>query len=165
MKKAKWAVQFVLVLVAVLPSVSCYKVLVHAKDKEQEAVTELYGSSVPETLKVGREALSRLGYRIEREDSAENTLYTGWQSAKPTSHYVDLFDHRDYGTVGAYYRIKLTAEERAGKTQVSVSAPTRAIISGRLKTSFQEEKRVLKKIRDLLRTDDFDITNVGVEEK
>lgn len=163
--KVKKLVLFVLVLAAILPSVSCYKVLIHSKDKDQEPVTELYGTSIEEAMKVGREALIRLGYRIEREETTENTLYTGWQSAKATSHYIDLFDRRDYGTVGAYYRLKLTAEERAGKTQVAVSAPTRAIVTGRLKSSFREEKRVLKKIRDLLRTDDFEITNVGVEEK
>jgi len=165
MKRAVSIVKLVLILAVALPSISCYKVLIHSKDKEQEPVTELFDTSIEEALKVGHEALIRLGYKIEREDKDASTLYTGWQSSKPTSHYVDLFDHRDYGTVGAYYRIKLTAEERAGKTQVAVSAPTRAVISGRLKTSFREEKKVLKKMRDLIRTDDFEITNVGVEEK
>lgn len=141
---------------------SCTKVLVHSKDKEMEPVSKLFNASVDDALKVGKEALIRLGYKIEREDSDQ--ILTNWQSAKATSHYIDLFGHRDYGTVGAYYRIKLQVTETGGQAQVAVSAPTRAIVSGRLRTSYREEKKVLRKMTDLLRKDDFEITNVGVEE-
>jgi hypothetical protein len=154
-----------ILIVTLVLNAGCYKVIVRSKDKDQPPVSELFDTSIDEAIKAGREALVRLGYKIDHEDKDTNTVYSGWQSAKAASHYIDLFDHRDYGTVGAYYRIVLTAEERAGKTQVAVSAPTRAIVSGRLKTSFREERKVLHKMRDLLRTNDFDITNVGVEEK
>jgi hypothetical protein len=160
---------FLLLAAAVLSSLtglSCTKVLVHGRDKDMDAVTKLYGTSTEVAYKVGKEALIRLGYKIENEDEDKLTLITNWQSAKATSHYVDLFDRRDYGTVGAYYRLKMEVTEApAGKTQVAVSAPVRSLITGRLRTSNREEKRVLRKITDLLRSDDFSITNVGVEEK
>ncbi len=145
---------------------SCTKVLVRGKDKDMEPVSRLYYTSPDLATKAGREALIRLGYRIDNEDASTKTLTTNWQSTKAASHYIDLFDRRDYGTVGAYYRLKLQVIERVnGQTEVAVSAPVRSIITGRLYSSNREEKKVLKKIQDLLRTDDFEITNVGVEEK
>jgi hypothetical protein len=149
---------------AVISSSSCTKVLLHSKDKEHPAVSQLFNTSVEEGVKVGREALVRLGYKISREDTDPPQILTGWQSAKAASHYIDLFDRKDYGTISAYYRMKLTVEERAGRALISVSTPTRSIISGRLKTSFREERKVLRKIADLIRKEDFDITNVQVEE-
>jgi hypothetical protein len=147
-------------------SASCTKVLVHGRDKDMDPVTQLYSTSPEVAYKTGKEALIRLGYKIENEDDKTGTLITNWNSTKATSHYVDLFDRKDYGTVGAYYRLKLqVTESTAGKTQVAVSAPVRSLITGRMRTSNREEKKVLKKIRDLLRSDDFEMTNVGVEDK
>ena len=152
-------------LVAV-SSASCTKVLTHGRDKEYDPATKAFAASTEGAYKAGKEALIRLGYKIENEDDKAGTILTNWTSAKATSHYVDLFDHRDYGTVGAYYRLKLEVTEGvAGKTNVAVSAPTRSLITGRLRTSYNEEKKVLRKITDLLRTDDFEMTNVGVTEK
>ena len=145
---------------------SCTKVLAHGRDKDYDPATKQFSTSTDGAYKAGKEALVRLGYKIETEDEKANTLTTNWTSAKATSHYVDLFDHRDYGTVGAYYRLKLEVTEGVGgKTNVAVSAPTRSLITGRLRTSYNEEKKVLRKIADLLRSDDFEMTNVGVTEK
>jgi hypothetical protein len=145
---------------------SCTKVLVHGRDKDMDPISQLYSTSTEVAYKVGKEALIRLGYKIENEDEKTGTILTNWNSTRATSHYVDLFDRKDYGTVGAYYRLKLEVTESVGgKTQVAVSTPVRSLITGRLRTSNREEKRVLKKITDLLRTDDFSMTNVGVEEK
>lgn len=153
-------------LISIAVTASCTKVLVHGRDKDMDPVTKLYGTSTEVAYKVGKEALIRLGYKIENEDEKTGTILTNWNSTKATSHYIDLFDRRDYGTVGAYYRLKLEVTESVGgKTQVAVSTPVRSLITGRLRTSNREEKRVLKKITDLLRTDDFSMTNVGVEEK
>ncbi len=158
-----WAMAGMILWAALFAS-SCTKVLVHSKDKDYEPVTQLFNTSVDLAHKAGAEALTRLGYKIEREDTEPNRILTKWQSTKATSHYIDLFDHRDYGTVSAYYRIKLNIEERGGRALVSVSAPTRAIVYQRMRTSYREEKKVLRKMTDLLRKEDFEITNVGVEE-
>lgn len=161
--------RFSLILLAVVAAfvqTSCTKVLVHGRDKEMDPVTQLYATSVTEAYKVGKEALIRLGYKLENEDEKSGKIVTNWQSTKATSHYVDLFDRKDYGTVGAYYRLKMEVTESvAGKTQVAVSAPVRSLITGRLYSSNREERKVLKKIQDLLRTDDFEMTNVGVTDR
>jgi len=161
--------KFLLLSAGLLFAVShlaCTKVLVHGRDKDYDPAERSFSASTEATYKAGKEALIRLGYKIETEDDKTGTMVTNWASTKATSHYIDLFDHRDYGTVGAYYRMKLAVTESVGgKTRVEVSAPTRSIITGRLRTSYREENKVLRKIADLLRTDDFEMTNVGVTEK
>ena len=142
---------------------ACNRPLLHSKDREMEPLTKVFPTSAPNALKVGREALVRLGYKIETEDESEGLLKTGWRSTKASSHYVDLFDRRDYGTVGAYYQIKLRVLEKEGKAEVKVSAPVRSVV-GRLKSSHAEEQKILQKMTDLLRPEDFEMTNVGVPE-
>jgi hypothetical protein len=168
--KIKTTIERMVLLAALLllagSHAACTKVLAHGRDKDYDPATKSFSASTDGAYKAGKEALIRLGYKIETEDEKTNTIVTNWTSAKATSHYVDLFDHRDYGTVGAYYRLKLEVTEGVGgHTLVAVSAPTRSLITGRLRTSYNEENKVLKKIADLLRTDDFEMTNVGVTEK
>ena len=151
-------------LAAAVISSGCNKKIVYSKDRDMEPLSKTFASSsIDDAFKAAKEAVLRLGYRIEREDASQGTLRTGWQSTKASSHYVDLFDHRDYGTVGAYYRIELKISEMAGKTEVEVFAPVRSVI-GRMKSSHEEEGKILKKMADLLRKDDFEMSNVGVEE-
>ncbi len=142
---------------------SCNKAVIYSKDREMEPISKIYSAPVVDVYKSAHEVLTSSGYKIQREDPATGKIITGWLSTKATSHYVDLFDHRDYGTVGAYYRLDLTVVEKSGKTELTISAPVRSIV-GRIKSSHEEEKRVLNKIADLLRREDFEMTNVGTTE-
>lgn len=161
--RSKRALGLLLVAFLSLTSSSCAKVIVHSRDRPMEPVSQLFSTSVPEAYKAGKEALLNLGYKVDREDTKASTIKTRWASTKATSHYVDLFDRKDYGTVSAYYQIQLHVMERGPKAEVEVAAPVRSI-TGRMKSSHEEEERILHKIADLLRKQDFEITNVGVEE-
>ena len=152
-------------LLAILSSFAgCNKAIVHSRDKQMEPVSRLYNNPPKDAFKAAREVLFKMGYKLQYEDKDKGLIQTGWLSTKPNSHYVDLFDHADYGTVGAYYRLEVQIHEEKGKSLVEVSAPIRGIITGRVKSSFREEKKVLSKLADQLRKEDFEITNVGVQE-
>lgn len=153
-----------LLALALLPLSGCNKAILYGRDKEMEPVAKAFSISTSDAFKMAKESLASLGYRIEKEDESQGTIRTSWLPTKASSHYVDLFDRRDYGTVGAYYRILVHVSENNGKTQVEVSAPTRSIIVGRLMTAHREENKVLKKMTELLRREDFEMTNVGVSE-
>jgi uncharacterized lipoprotein len=142
---------------------SCNKAILYSKDREMEPVTKVFSEAPAETYQAAKRALLRLGYKIHREDEGQGTIETGWLPTKASSHYVDLFDRQDYGTVGAYYKIQLAVREKGAKAEVEISAPVRSIV-GRIKSAGSEEKKVLNKIADLLRKEDFEITNVGVQE-
>lgn len=150
-------------LFVLLTGSACNKAILHSKDREMEPVSRTFATSVPDALRVAKEVLLNLGYKIDNEDPAAATLKTGWRSTRASSHYLDLFDRQDYGTVGAYYRIDLRVKESSGKADVEVSAPVRSVI-GRIRSSHREEKKILGKIADQLRREDFEMTNVGVQE-
>lgn len=150
-------------LLAMIGSLTgCNRVLLHSKDKDMDPLTQVFSIGTDDALKTAKEALTVLGYKIEREESS--SLKTRWESTKASSHYVDLFGHKDYGTVGAYYRLVVQVANKDGKAEVSVSAPIRSVITRRVYSANREEKKVLKKMADLIRKDDFEITNVGLSE-
>lgn len=150
-------------LLMILPLSACNKPILYGRNKEMEPITRTFNSSPQESFEAAKEALLDLGYKLDREDKPEN-LQTTWQSTKAASHYIDLFDRKDYGTVGAYYKVHIHIDEKDSKSEVQVSTETKSVIVGRLRTAYSEEKKVLNKMADLLRHDDFEMTNVGVSE-
>ncbi len=138
----------------------CNRVVVHGKVRPLEGVTRTYQSAQEKTLEAARQTLSLLGYTIEEE--GPSTLKTRWISTEATSHYTDYFDQKDYGTVGAYYRLEVSITQETGLSIVQVLAPVKSLV-GHQKSSLRAEKRFLAKLGDLLRREDFEMTNVGVE--
>ncbi len=127
-------------------------------------VSQRFDVSPEQAYRISQAALEQLEYSIERTDETALTLQTHWISTKPSSHYIDLFGHEDYGTVSAYYRIELKVEPQEGAAVVTVSAPVRSVIIRRMRTSQREEKKILRKIADLIRREDFELSNVGAKE-
>lgn len=140
---------------------ACNRVVLRGREREMEPVTGTFSHPVSDTYRAARESVIRLGYKIQTDDESEGTLKTSWRSTKASSHYVDLFDRRDYGTVGAYYRIEMKISNEDGQSEVEVEAPVRSVV-GRIRSAHAVEKEVLKKMADLLRREDFEMTNVGV---
>lgn len=156
--------KLILGLVAISFLGACNKAILYSRDKAMPPVSQTFKTSTPDAFKAVREVVKNMGYKIEREDEKQGSLITGWLSTKTDSHYIDLFDKRDYGTIGAYYRLEVRVTDQEGKALVEIAAPTRSVISGRLKSSHIEEEKVLAKVTDLLRREDFEMTNVGVTE-
>lgn len=144
-------------------SFGCAKVLVHGKDRPAEPLEKRFSAPPPDAFQGAKKALEMLGYKVQDVDEERMIVKSGWQSTKPNSHYLDLFDRKDYGTTGAYYQLVIQVEEEAGESNVSVAAPVRSVIN-HITSSHREERKILKKIGDLLRRDDFEMTNVGVKE-
>ena len=152
--------KWLLLALALLPA--CNKAVVHGRERPAEPVTQRYDRPVPEIFAAAKTALSQLGYEIRDSDESRGLIRTGWTATRAGSHYTEIFDRKDYGTTGAYYRLDLTVEEREGKTEVSVAAPVKSLVPHQV-SSRREERKVLSKIADLLRREDFEMTNVGTE--
>ncbi len=144
---------------------ACNKPIVKSRDKEFAPLTKTFSNTSDETFTAAQKILEQAGFRIARADKDVGIIQTNWISTKATSHYLELFGKKDYGTVGAYYRMTVKLEEKDNKSKVDVFTTARAIISGRLHSDYSEEKKFLSKMTDYLRRDDFEITNVGVDEK
>ncbi len=151
-------------LIALLATTGCTKVLVYGKDHPAAATIEKkFSAPAKETFESGKKALDMLGYKIDDSDEAKGSIRSGWMSTKSNSHYLDLFERKDYGTTGAYYRVEISIEEEGGKSVVTISTPVRSLVNHVI-SSGREERRVLNKMADLLRREDFEMTNVGVQE-
>lgn len=149
-------------LLLIFTLLGCNKAVVHGKVRPIAPIAQTYSSSTTETFAAAKKALTLLGYEIKEEDATEGLLRTDWRSTKSSSHYTELFDQKDYGTVGAYYRLEVKVGEQDGKGKVWVSAPVKSLV-GHQKSTTTEEKKVLQKIGDLLRSPDFEMTNLGVD--
>lgn len=155
---------FLLLLISFAFS-ACNKPLVKSRDKEFAPLSKTFSHPSTETFEAAQKILEQAGFRIARADKDVGIIQTNWISTKATSHYLELFGKKDYGTVGAYYRMTVKFEEKENKSKIDVFTTTRSIISGRLHSDYSEEKKFLSKMTDYLRRDDFEITNVGVDEK
>ena len=160
----KTCLRFVLLALSLFSLASCNRVLVHGRDKAMQPVTQQYSTSVTDAYKAVKEVVQHMGYSLDKDEESQAHLRTRWQGTKAGSHYINLFDRRDYGTIGAYYRLQVYVKNIEGKAEISVSTETRSLITGRLQSSYTEEKKILKKVADVLRKEDFEMTNVGNSE-
>ena len=141
---------------------ACSKPAVYGRERPVAPLTRIYAHPPAVTFPAAKKALTLLGYEVREENAAEGTLRTNWTSTKATSHYTELFDRKDFGTVGAYYKVEIVIRDRNGKSEVQVALPVKSLVAHQ-RSNTQEERRILRKIGDLLRPDDFEMTNLGTE--
>ncbi|MBI1909330.1 MAG: hypothetical protein HYS22_04090 [Deltaproteobacteria bacterium] len=155
--------QTLALLAGILILAGCTKPLIYGKDRPVDPVSQAFPASEQETYTAAKEVLKTLGYKIAYDNQEKRTLKTGWRSTSIDSHYVELFGRPDYGTVGAYYQLVVEIGEREGKSEVTITAQPRSIVPN-LKSSGRVEKKVLARMADLLRSDDIQVTNIGLQE-
>lgn len=154
--------KFLLPLLLLFSLSHCQKVVVHGKDRPMEPLIQKLKAPSDHAFEAARKALLATGYEIQEQDAGKKILRTTWVSTQATSHYTDLFDQKDYGTVGAYYHLRVLIREEGPHSVVEISAPVRSLVAHQ-KSSYREERKVLKKMKDILRSDSFEMTNLGVE--
>ena len=137
--------------------------MVYGKDRPADPLEKKFHGSVTDTFESSKKALEMLGYKIQEASSERGIVKSGWRSTKPNSHYLDIFNRKDYGTTGTYYQVVIQIEEEGGMSTVAVSTPVRSLIN-HVTSSYREERKILDKIGDLLRRDDFELTNVGIKD-
>lgn len=140
----------------------CSKPALYGTLQESESVTRYYQVPPQQALRAAKEALLYLGYSIKQEDDKNFTLETYWQPTTADSHYVEVFRRKDFGTVGAYYRLVVKVTPRRSGSRVSITNAAKSYISN-LKTSHREEDRVFSKVDDFTRKRDIQVTNIGVQ--
>lgn len=110
-----------------------------------------------------RWALRSHGYPIAEEDLQNGVIKTRYVPVKSNSHYVDVFGRPDYGVNGAYHQLELRLVPHNGKTEVQIGSRIQSVVAN-LKSTGGEEKMILGKITDYLRSPNAQVTNLGVQE-
>jgi len=143
----------------------CTKVITYGTDSRTTPVVKSYSSNIAITLEKARKALDQLGYNVLYVDEANREVVTGWIPTKSDSHYLLLFQRKDYAASdGAYFQIHVEAEEDAGKVSVSVWTEVKSL-SGNLSSSYVVENEILKQLDDYMRSPQIIMTNVDVKER
>ncbi|MCP5463973.1 MAG: hypothetical protein H7A33_03010 [Deltaproteobacteria bacterium] len=141
----------------------CTKVVAYGTDNHTDPVAKEYSSNLPIVMEQAEKAFTTLGYDVVRVDNDFGRLRSGWRATAPDSHYLLLFDRKDFSAnAGAYYQLLVDVKEEAGKVRVSVSTVVKSI-SGELLSNHVAEKDFLTLLSRYLRSPQIIMTNVGVE--
>jgi hypothetical protein len=108
-----------------------------------------------------RWGLDQNGYAVAHEDLKSGIVTTTWQPVTSDSHYVPMFDRRDYIVTKSYHQLEIQISSQDGRSRVKVGSRIKSLVSN-LKSSGIEERKVLASIGDHLGTGEPEITNLGV---
>lgn len=147
--------------VIVATAASCAKPLLYGKVQQVSVVRAGFSGPYSDVYEATKWALNQAGYSIQEESKQRGTIVTDWRPSTPDSHYVEVFNRRDYGTTAAYYHLDLALYQEAGKTQIAVRSISKSVVS-HLKSTEIEEKRILSLVEQSLREKDIEVTNLGV---
>ncbi len=140
----------------------CGKPRLFGQDMKGETVVKAFPVDAGLTFKSVKEALVIRGYNLQNENAQEGALETHWQPTTSDSHYVDMFNRQDRGTVGAYYKLVVKVKPQGNQSEVEIYSLAKSIISN-LKSTGIEEEKVLDKVADFTRKSNIEVTNVGIQ--
>lgn len=151
--------------VLVCSASSCTKVMVYATSHTTDPVSKKYAGDPVTVYEKSKKALEGLGYQIVSTDDYQYQITTGWQPVKSDSHYLELFERRDYAASdGSYYQMLVTCVSEGAYTRVDVKTSLQSA-SGKLSSSKSLEKAFLSRLDDALRSPQIQLTNVGLENR
>lgn len=145
--------------------VGCTKIYRVAKPTAPVLFKQKYSAGANEIYYALRWALKTYGYPIAEEDFQNGVIKTRYVSVRAHSHYIEVFGRKDYGVSGAYHQleVRLQPQGSGGQTEVQIGSRVQAVVSN-LKSNGSEEKMILAKISDYLRSPTVPVTNLGVQE-
>lgn len=150
-------------IMVMLSMVACAKGVVTATTHDGVPVEKSYFADTNKVYYAVRWAMEQNGYPVAREDLQNGHLESGWLATKSDSHYIPVFGRQDYGVNGSYYKFNIDIIPDGSQTHVKVTSEMKTLIHN-LASSGREEKALLAKTADFLRTGDVPLTNVGIEE-
>lgn len=146
-----------------LLSVGCTKTYSVAKETSPKLIQKEFSASPNDLYYALRWAFRNHGYPMAVEDFQNGVLKTRFVSVKPSSHYILIFDRKDFGVTGAYHQLEARLVPRGGKTVLQIGSRIKGIIAN-IHSNGSEEAMILSKVADYLRDPNVPITNQGVQE-
>jgi len=154
----------IICVVLVCAVAACSKPLIDGRiAKNVRYHTRDYAANPNQLYYAARWALEENGYAVAKEDLPQGTVITTWQPVTSDSHYMKVFDRKDYGVTGSYYQLKIYIMSGGGRPKVRVGAPVKTIVANMM-SSGVEEKKILDGIGNYLRSANPNLTNLGITE-
>lgn len=144
--------------------IGCTKPLATGRITTTEPVTRVMPSD-PNTIYYGiKWAMEQMGYPEGSEDLAGGVVESKWVPTGAGSHYVNLFDGRDYGANAMYYKMVVRiVPVDVSSSKVEAYTEVNSIVD-KVETTGQKERAMLDKIAEHIRGYSVTVTNLGVEE-
>ena len=143
----------------------CTKDIVYGRDFYTNSVHETFSNDKASVMASVQKTLDKMGYAVNVVDESKGEVITGWRPVEAESHYVKLFERRDYGAAdGSYYQLTVDLSDVGSKIKVAVGTKVKTIV-GKLETTGRVENRFLDQLRNDLRSPNVELTNVGVKNK
>jgi len=150
------------VLVISLLAVSCSKPMAVAHTDDIRYFSRDYAAVPNDAYYAVRWALKENDLSVAEEDLPGGIIKTAWVPATSDSHYIELFDRRDFGVTNTYFQLEIHLVDRGGRTIVKVGSRTKTLVNN-LHSSGIVEYAVLNDIGNYLRKSSPDLTNLGIE--
>jgi hypothetical protein len=142
----------------------CSGAVVNAKvPKKIDYFSKTFKASPNECYYALRWALKINGYPVAKEDLPAGIIKTVWRPVTSDSHYLPVFDSKDYGATGAYHQLEVRVVPRDSKTKVEVGSRLKTI-APHMKSSGVEERKILAQVGNYLRDHEPMISNEGISE-
>ena len=143
---------------------SCSKPLASARVRPNiDYVSRTYAAVPNDVYYAVRWALVEAGYAVGSENLADGVIVTSWEPVRATSHYVPLFNRKDFGVTNSYHQLEIRIVPGDGRAEVQVGSRVKTLVAN-LKSAGTEERRVLDGIGAYLRKGEPALTNLGVDE-
>ena len=156
---------FLLLLWLSTTNATCTKEIVFAKDYFTQPEKVYVDTDKTTAMEAIEKTLTKLGYEIINKDEENGKITSGWKPAESDSHYLDLFNRKDFGASdGAYYQLLIDINEEGSRMKVLVATKVKTVV-GKLTSNKVIEKRVLTQLEDFLRPAQIEMSNVGVRKK
>lgn len=153
-----------LVLVSCLLGLGCATPLAEGKLISGEPVSKIISADANSIYHAIKRAMDEFGYPAGIEDLPGGVVESKWVPVGAGSHYVDLFEGKDFGANGAYYKMVVKIKPlESGKCMVEARTDVKSIVNG-MKSTGDKERDILAKIALHARGYDVTVTNLGVEE-
>ena len=154
----------VLAIVAALFLSACSKPMAYGHIAQPiEYFSNDYAASPNDAYYAVRWALKDAGYPVEKEDLPGGIITSKWLPVTAGSHYVEIFGRRDYGATNSYYQLEVRITPGSGRTLVKVGSRVKTLAHN-LKSSGVEERKVLAFVGNYLRSNEPNLTNLGLQE-
>jgi len=164
MRKTWYACSFLSLACLLFVASSCSKPLASAKVREGSPPLGASFAAVPNDIYYAAKwAMAEAGYPVAVENLQDGILESSWKPVTSDSHYIPLFERKDYGVTNSYHQLVVRIIPAGGRTDVEVSSSVKSLVAN-IKSSRIEERRVLTGIGDFLRKQEPALTNLGVDE-
>lgn len=152
--------RIILIVFGFLAAVGCTKTFSVAKPKNLPAYRATFSASPNDLYYALRWALTANDYPIAVEDFQNGVITSRYVAVSASSHYLDVFGRRDFGVTNSYHQLEVRLTPKGEKTIVTLHSRIQGVAQP-LRSTGEEEKKILAKIGDYLRKNTVQITNLG----